>query len=38
MVALIVGVSVGVFVYGCVVIVKGALRKHKKKKIDVKEE
>lgn len=37
MIALIVGFSVGAFVYGSVVIVKRALRKHKKK-IDVKEE
>ena len=33
MIALIVGFSVGAFVYGSVVIVKRALRKHKKKNI-----
>ena len=37
MLALIIGFSVGAFVYGSVVIVKRALRKHKNK-IDVKEE
>lgn len=38
MVALIVGFSVGIFVYGCVKIIKSARRKYKKKIIEEKEE
>ena len=37
MLALIIGFSVGAFVYGSVVIIKRALRKHKKKNNEEKE-